>query len=81
MELEKFQITDDDVYKLNIDVPDGIYRMLSEIAKAHDRTIESVAGFLIYIGLVINHLKEDGHEILTQKDEVVKEFCFTFKRE
>ena len=79
MKLEKFQITCDDVYKLDVEVPDGCYRMLSEISETNDKTIESVASFLIYIGLVINHLKEDGYEILVKKDEVVQEFCFTFK--
>jgi len=84
MKLEKFQITDEvlnDVYKLNIDVPDGSYRMLSEIAKANDKTIEQVASFLIYIGLNINYFKEHGYEILVKKEENVQEFCFTFKKE
>ena len=84
MELEKFQITDEllnDTYKLNIEVPNGSYRMLSEIAKANNRTLEFIASFLIYIGLNINHFKENGYEILVKKEDKIQEFCFTFKKE
>ena len=84
MELEKFQITDEvlnDVYKLNIEVPNGSYRMLSEIAEENDKTIERVASFLIYIGLNINYFKEHGYEILVKKEDVTQEFCFAFKKD